>query len=403
VVEENQDPFPLALGKAIAVDAAGSVFVLSGPDRPLQWWEQPPCGETCWGPPPGASPRGDYLVRKLGPGDELLWEARYDSGGFDWPEALALDAEGNVYVTGGSEVDRDASFATVKLDSEGRLLWAQRHGGWWMDSATDVAVDGDGNVYVTGWSERRDVHPDFGSFVQTTARYRPDGAIAWVRTGRGVGISSPGPRLLIGSRGGPVVAGSAGIVEYAPEGWERWMTEGETLDLALDPAGNVYALEWSEADDRWVAASYDPEGNIRWIHAPEAWSRSWEPASKGLALDGEGTVYVTGNWASDFATAKYVQAPARFRRGDANDDGEVSLADAVFVLDGLFLGWSHARCLAASNANGDAAVDLSDAVYVLGYLFLGNPAPPEPFGDCGPSPFEVDADLGCVRTPRSCP
>jgi hypothetical protein len=207
--------------------------------------------------------------------------------------------------------------------------------------------------------------------------------------------------VLLGAQG-PVVAGQAGITAYWGDGVGRWTTGARTSAVALDPAGNLYAVEWSEEDDGWVTASYDSEGNLRWVESCEQWSRWAEPASKALAVDSEGNVYVTGSWATDIATTKYVQTSARFRRGDANDDGEVDLSDALFILDELFLGGPKGRCLAAANNNGDAAVDLSDAVYLLGFLFLGKPAPPEPFEECGPSPLEADAGLGCVRAPRSC-
>ena len=64
-----------------------------------------------------------------------------------------------------------------------------------------------------------------------------------------------------------------------------------------------------------------------------------------------------------------------FRRGDGNDDGDIT--DAVNVLEDLFFGpdpetdQSRIRCLEAMNVNDDADVDITDAINLLEALFLG--------------------------------
>ena len=83
------------------------------------------------------------------------WVARYHgpANGYNSATAMALDAAGNVYVTGySSGVGLD--YATVKYDSDGNELWVARYhdpaNG--RDVATAMALDAAGNVYVTGWS-----------------------------------------------------------------------------------------------------------------------------------------------------------------------------------------------------------------------------------------------------------
>jgi hypothetical protein len=73
---------------------------------------------------------------------------------------------------------------------------------------------------------------------------------------------------------------------------------------------------------------------------------------------------------------------ARFVRGDASEDGELSLTDAVRILGGLFLG-QPLDCEAAGDADGDGRVALTDAVRVLSHLFQGGPRPPAPYPECG--------------------
>ena len=68
-----------------------------------------------------------------------------------------MDAAGNVYVTGESGgVGSGLDYATLKYDPSGKLLWEKRYNGPGNhdDGATAMAVDAAGNVYVTGESRR---------------------------------------------------------------------------------------------------------------------------------------------------------------------------------------------------------------------------------------------------------
>jgi len=90
-------------------------------------------------------------------GMRQAWVARYNgpSSSLDSASALAVDSQGNVYVTGrsvGSGTGFD--YATVKYDTNGRQLWVARYNGPGngLDSASALAVDSRGNLYVTGYS-----------------------------------------------------------------------------------------------------------------------------------------------------------------------------------------------------------------------------------------------------------
>lgn len=87
-----------------------------------------------------------------------------------------------------------------------------------------------------------------------------------------------------------------------------------------------------------------------------------------------------------------VRLPAAvvFVRGEVNDDGLVNIADAVGVLNYLFLGSAAPRCLKAADTDDDGAINLTDAVYLLGYLFLGGPPPPPPHPSAGDDPTADD-------------
>lgn len=88
------------------------------------------------------------------------------------------------------------------------------------------------------------------------------------------------------------------------------------------------------------------------------------------------------------------QEETRFVRGDANDDAQVNLTDAVFILSHLFMGEAAPACLAAADSTGNRALDLSDSVFLLNYLFNGGDSPPAPFPACGSTEMGEE-DLPC--------
>ena len=74
-----------------------------------------------------------------------------------------------------------------------------------------------------------------------------------------------------------------------------------------------------------------------------------------------------------------------FLRGDANEDGEVDLSDAIYTLGYLFQGRPSPLCQDTADTNDDGKIDLSDAVYLLQYLYQGSTLP-EPSSEKGFDP-----------------
>lgn len=70
------------------------------------------------------------------------------------------------------------------------------------------------------------------------------------------------------------------------------------------------------------------------------------------------------------------------RVGDCNSDGEIDVADSVFLLLHLFAGGSAPECAFLGDADGIGKVDVSDAVSLLKFLFSGGPAPYRPSVSC---------------------
>ncbi len=95
---------------------------------------------------------------------------------------------------------------------------------------------------------------------------------------------------------------------------------------------------------------------------------------------------------------------ARFRRGDVDGSGVLSLSDPIQMLGRLFLGGSYDQdCEDAVDADDDGIIGLTDAIVILEYLFLGGPrtAPPGPL-ECGPDPTTGDGLKACRPRETAC-
>ncbi len=87
-----------------------------------------------------------------------------------------------------------------------------------------------------------------------------------------------------------------------------------------------------------------------------------------------------------------------FVRGDADGDGQTTIADAIGILDFLFERGPAADCLDALDADDSGGLDLADGMHLLSFLFSGGSPPPPPHPACGLDRTE-DA-LGCAGQER---
>ena len=63
--------------------------------------------------------------------------------------------------------------------------------------------------------------------------------------------------------------------------------------------------------------------------------------------------------------------------GDANSDGIINVADAVFLINTVFRNGPLPVPYESGNVNCDGTVNVSDAVYLINHVFRGGPAPCE--------------------------
>jgi hypothetical protein len=100
----------------------------------------------------------DFVTISVSPTGTQNWVQTYTSSGSnrDVINALTIDADRNVYVTGESWGGADnLDYYTIKYSPAGAVLWANRFDGVnSIDSPKAIEVDGNGNTYVVGTSYR---------------------------------------------------------------------------------------------------------------------------------------------------------------------------------------------------------------------------------------------------------
>jgi len=325
-------------GKDIVLDTKGNIYVvgLSG---------------ATWGSPRLAQHPGGYdvFVAKLNSSGVLVWNTFLGDDKSDEGYGIAVDNNGNVYVTGRSIVSwgnprraftngLDDAFA-AKLDTSGKLIWNTFLGSDSSDLGRGIVVDGNGNVYVTGesaggWScspaectarEYSGLDYEWDAFV---AKLDTSGNLIW--------------NTFLGGDGG----------EY-----------GDKLRINQD--GNIYVTGLSDATwgnpirpytSGWdaFAAKLSPSGNLIWNTFLGGNGSS--ESGNDIAVTGNDNVYIIGYSNSDWGN------PARAYSG--GDDAFVAkLNGSGSLLWNTFLGGSEDDYGAAITVgeNGD--------VYVAGHSY----------------------------------
>jgi hypothetical protein len=169
---------------ALETDAAGNIFVTGTFQGTVSF--MPVGGGSNMNVQSSLSGQAENVfIAKYNTNGELYFVKGLDTfsmnGIGSGPEAIDVDASGNVYVAGffGFTVDFDpgpsdfimegldnsADVFVLKLSSNGNFIWAKSMGGDNRDVAQDIAVDTNNNVFLGGeFRENLDFDPGPGSF-----------------------------------------------------------------------------------------------------------------------------------------------------------------------------------------------------------------------------------------------
>ncbi|HEX7955784.1 MAG TPA: SBBP repeat-containing protein, partial [Pyrinomonadaceae bacterium] len=222
------------------------------------------------------------------------WGALYNgpSNGGEVAPIMALDASGNVHLTASSYgVGSGQDIVTVKYDTAGRQLWAARYGNPdnRAEYSEDIAVDAQGNVYVTGTAWRGNNFDGGSGYDFITIKYDSGGNQQWVRfytgTSDAYGVAlepdAAGNLYVTGrsyfTRADGSLANQTVTLKYDAAGNLLWTRAyaGQAgrgavpVDLRRDAAGSVYVAgvvgvttASGALDNDLAVVKYDAAGNL---------------------------------------------------------------------------------------------------------------------------------------------
>jgi uncharacterized repeat protein (TIGR01451 family) len=350
--------------RAVAVDSQGNVYLTgqtASTDFPILNAAQPDFGGGSF---------GDAFVAKLDPSASTLLYATYLGGIiYETGYSIAVDAQGNAYVTGdtispdfpvwnavqpvsggGGPFEGDAFI--VKLNSTGsELIYSTYLGGEGDELSYGIALDGAGNAYVTGYTSSVDfptVRPaqprpafpeglnvDGDAFV--TQVVSASGVYTWgfstylggteVDIGRSIAVDSSGRAYVTGHTSSPDFPTVKAVLPGFNGGSAGG--RGDAFMTQVVSATGVYT---------WGYSTY--------------LGGSDNDAGYGIALDDFNNVYVTGETAStDFPTAAPLQS--------TNAGGRDAFVTKIISNTGVYT-WGYSTYLGGSDDEAGRGIALND-------------------------------------------
>ena len=276
------------------------------------------------------------------PAQDIKWVRHMSAATAEFANAVLADSDGNFYISGyfggnlnfGGQSLSGSGIGDVfiaKYSSSGGLDWVKQgtSSGW--NGGRGIALDGNGNVFVTG---RIQGTVSFDGEMATSVsendpfitKYSPEGAIQWVRSGGGSGddwgqsvaVDAEGNSYGVGSMGSGITfsgtslfsagAEDAYLVSYDANGTLKWAKSGGgngtdvAYGVATDLKGNIYVVgEFSgtatfsgttingSPNGTGFLASYDSDGGLRWVK-----SLNGTTIAEKVSVDSDGNIYAVG-------------------------------------------------------------------------------------------------------------
>ena len=391
-------------GFGVAADAAGNSYATA-------WFYSPTVQVGNLTLTNSAAGLADIYVVKYSPSGNVIWAKQAGGSGSDTGIGVAADNVGNCYVTGAftgaasfGSTNLNATGGTdiflAKYDGSGNVVWVTQAGGSGADTGHGIALDGNGNIYVSGQFTGT---ANFGAtnlisqggldgFV---AKYNSNGGFVWVQQFAGTSGDDYGYRIASDASGKTHLVGTffstvltAGtfsitnngvrdifIAELNSQGDITWLkgaggtSDDQGFNIAVDQNGNSYITGFFKTTANfgnnvsitsrgfWDAfvAKFDGTGTALW--ATNMGGINYNDFGNGIVVDAFNNVYVSGTF---YGTSKF---------GDTTLNAGVAFSD-IFVAR-LNSAGSILNVWQAGNAGTDdgqcIAADAKGNLYLAGY------------------------------------
>ena len=356
-------------GVAIKVDLDGNAYITgptSSPDFP-----------TVNAYDPTFTPFSrDGFVAKINPqGNGLIFSTYLGGGYLDWPYAIDIDEENNVYVGGytasidfptlnpyqefpgdfyyTSDTSSHGNIFITKFNPQGNgLIFSTYIGGKWDEHCHDIAVDSAGNVYLTGYA----ISPDYPLVNPFQSEFISDHPGWWMAIVSK--LDSTGSNLIYSTYLGG---------DGQDAGW----------DIAIDDLGNAYvvggtassnfptlnAIQESPFEPGFLNGAgfitkFNPEGNSI-AYSSYLTGTDHQTTCYGVAVADDYWVYISGiNHASDFEILDPISP------GDQHPGAFIYLIDPT----GQEIAYSTSLTSVSSYEGQEIAIDRYGDMYIAGSI-----------------------------------
>jgi len=271
---------------------------------------------------------------------EVEWTAQIGTRGNDLSQSVAVDASGNIYISGSTHGDLGGPGAgssdafLMKFDSSGNELWTTQIGTSDSDASYSVAVDASGNAYISGGTHGDLGGPNAGSCDAFLSKFDSSGNLLWTTQ---IGTSS----------------------------------DDVSQSTVVDASGNAYISGWTKGDLGGPSAGdidvflskFDSSGNVLWTR--QIGTDAWD-ASYSVAVDASGNVYISGETYGDLGEPNAGAADAFLSKFDSSGN-EL---------------WTRQVGTTESHFSYSVALDASGNAYISGYTWRHRgrrSAPPDAF------------------------
>ncbi|MCI0555385.1 MAG: DNRLRE domain-containing protein [Anaerolineae bacterium] len=196
----------------VFVDGSGNSYVTG-----ISW--------AAWGTPVRAYQGGtDAYISKFDANGNRLWSTFLGGAGNDYGYGIAVDGNGNIYVSGDSNQNWGSPLTAyhgsgtydafvAKLNSSGALLWNTFLGQSTDDTSSGLAVSGTGNIYITGTSYATWGSPvrafQTGTVDAFVAKLNSSGTLTWNTFLGGAGTDG-GDSISLDANQNVYVSGNSG-------------------------------------------------------------------------------------------------------------------------------------------------------------------------------------------------
>lgn len=314
-------------------------------------------------------------------GTKLLYSTYLGGRKFDSAFGIAVDFNGNAFVTGDTQslnfptkaAFQGSLFASqgqtafvTKFDPGGNAVYSTYLGGDYLETASGIAIDGAGSAYITGTTNSPNYPTTKGAFQKTVPQTSRSVSSAYVAK-----LNPAGSNLVYATYlGGTTGSGDIGYAIAVDGAGSAYVTGATTaFDFPTTP-GAFQRTDRGTVSNTGFVTKLNPAGTALVYSTYLGGSQSPQAADGdigyGIAVDGVGNAYVTGETTNiDFPTTVASFQRAGTLYGSAAFLTKLNASGTALIYSTFLSGAGQDPNQAGEIARG-VAVDNRGGVYVTG-------------------------------------